>query len=222
MQIAVVDNRGLSQATNDAIAATRRLGGFVVASSVETNGDAGRAHLVVRVPSARVQDALAGFSALGTITGQRVSVQDRQDELDQLARRIDTLRVQVAELNVRLRTETLSDPQRLRLELQRQRLEAELNQLTRDRSAITREVELAEFSLELHTGEGDAVAPPGGRFDGAVRDALHVLSVAAGVALFLLIVLAPLSAVALAVVLARRAFRRRADARLLDRPQPSA
>src|SRR5215211_1453157 len=72
--------------------------------------------LELRVPTRRIQDAIARFSGLGTITAQNVAVQDRQADLDRLARRIDALRVQIAVFNLRLRTETLNEAERLRLE----------------------------------------------------------------------------------------------------------
>ena len=90
------DNRALSDASAEAIRVTRELGGFVVSSNVATDGRSGRADLVLRVPQRRVQDAIAQLSELGTITGQQVSVQDRQADLDRLAKRIDTLRIQRA------------------------------------------------------------------------------------------------------------------------------
>ena len=93
LALAVRDNRSLSDASAEAIRTTRALGGFVVSSNVTTQGSGGRADLVLRIPQRRVQDAIAQFSELGTITGQQVTVQDRQADLDRLAKRIDTLRI---------------------------------------------------------------------------------------------------------------------------------
>jgi hypothetical protein len=220
LELAVQDNRMLSDASAEAISATRSLGGFVVSSNVATEGRTGRAALVVRVPQRRVQDAIARFSQLGTITGQQVSVQDRQGELDRLARRIDTLRLQRAELNSKLAQPGLSEVERLRLELRRQRVQGLLNQLTRQRANVAGEVALAEVSLAFETRRS-AAAPRGGRFDDAVRDALKVLAAAAAVGVFLLIVLLPLAALAAVVLIGRRVLRRREEERLLDRPRPT-
>lgn len=220
LELAVRDNRSLSEASAEAIRTTRSLGGFVVSSNVATEGSGGRADLVLRIPQRRVQDALAQFSALGTITGQQVTVQDRQADLDRLAKRIDTLRVQLAEVRAQLAQGGLSEADRLRLELRRQRLQGELNQRTRERTGIANEVALAEFSLAIQTKRAAAAAGDS-RIDGAVGDALEVLSVAAAVGLFLLIVLAPLAVLAALLFLARRSFRRREEERLLDRPRPT-
>ena len=191
LELAVRDNRALSDASAEAIRTTRALGGFVVSSNVATQGAGGRADLVLRIPQRRVQDAIAQFSELGTITGQQVTVQDRQADLDRLAKRIDSLRIQLAQVRAQLAQGGLSEVDRLRLELRRQRLQGELNQQTRQRTGIANEVALAEFSLTLQTKRAAAVAGDS-RIDGAVGDALEVLSVAAAVGLFLLIVLAPL------------------------------
>jgi ribosomal protein L29 len=216
----VRDNRSLSDASAEAIRTTRALGGFVVSSNVATQGSGGRADLLLRIPQARVQDAIAQFSELGTITGQQVTVQDRQADLDRLAKRIDTLRIQLAEVRAQLAQGGLSEVDRLRLELRRQRLQGQLNQQTRQRTGIANEVALAEFSLTLETRRAAAAAGDT-RIDGAIDDAVEVLSVAAAVGLFLLIVLAPLAAIAALVLLVRRSLRRREEERLLEQPRPT-
>ena len=221
LALRVPHNDRLSDASAGAIRATRALGGFVVSSSVSTNGPDGDARLVVRVPSVRIQEAIAELSELGTITGQRVSIQDRQDELDRLSRRVDTLRVQIAQLNLRLRTETLSEPERLSLELRRQRLTAEVNGLTTQRTGIRREVDLAEVVLTISTGTA-AVPAPEGRFEGAARLGWDVLAKSGAVLLFLLIVLSPLAFVAVVALVARRSYRRRTEQRILEQPRPAA
>jgi ribosomal protein L29 len=220
LELAVRDNRSLSDASAEAIRTTRALGGFVVSSNVATQGSGGRADLVLRIPQRRVQDAIAQFSELGTITGQQVTVQDRQADLDRLAKRIDSLRIQLAEVRAQLAQGGLSEVERLRLELRRQRLQGELNQQTRQRTGIANEVALAEFSLTLQTKRAAAAAGDS-RIDGAVGDALEVLSVAAAIGLFLLIVLAPLAAIAALLFFVRRSHRRREEERLLEQPRPT-
>ena len=220
LELAVRDNRALSDASAEAIRTTRALGGFVVSSNVATQGAGGRADLVLRIPQRRVQDAIAQFSELGTITGQQVTVQDRQADLDRLAKRIDSLRIQLAAVRAQLAQGGLSEVDRLRLELRRQRLQGELNQQTRQRTGIANEVALAEFSLTLQTKRAAAAAGDS-RIDGAIGDAVEVLSVAAAVGLFLLIVLAPLAVIAVLLLFGRRSLRRREEERLLDQPRPT-
>lgn len=221
LELRVPDNDRLSEASADAIRTTRELGGFVVSSNVSTRDRSGDARLVLRVPSPRIQEAIARLSELGTITAQNVQVQDRQDELDRLRRRIDQLRVQRAEVTLRLRTEQLTPPERLRLELQQQRLTGRLNSLTATRNGVAREVAMAEVSLTVRTGKSSSV-PTEGRLEGAAGDALHVLAVAGAAAIFVLIVISPLLLIGLAVWLGRRSLRRREDERLLDQTKPAA
>lgn len=219
LELRVRDNDRLSEASAGAIRTTRDLGGHVLSSNVSTAGDSGRSELVLRVPTARIQEAIARLSELGTITAQNVQVQDRQDDLDRLARRVDALRVEIARLNLRLRTEQLGEAERLRLELRRQRLTAEVNAAAAQRRAVSDEVAMADLRLGIFTGE-PAAAPAEGRVEGAARDALHLLSLAGAGAVFLAIVLSPLLALGVALFLARRARRRRAEERLLGQPRP--
>lgn len=220
MDLRVRDNDRLAAASQEAIRTTRELGGYVVSSSIGTRGNGGEARLAVRIPARRVQEAIARFGDLGTITAQNVDVQDRQGQLDALARRIDSLRVQLAEVNLKLAQPGLSAPERLRLELRRERLRGLLNRVSGDRRRLSDEVRLADLALTMRTGHSTA-APSEGRVEGAARDAVHVLAVAGAVAVFLLIVLAPVALAAVAAWLALRARRRRTEERLLDKPRPA-
>jgi hypothetical protein len=221
LELRVRDNDRLSEASSDAIRTTRELGGYVVSSSVATSAQSGEARLVVRVPSRRIQDAIARLSDLGTITSQHVAIEDRQDELDRMQRRIDALRVQRAELRLRLRTETLTAPERLRLELRLQRLAGLLNSLAGERAGVAREVALAEVTLTVRTGTS-AAPPSEGRIEGAARDALRVLAVAGAAAVFVAIILVPVLVLGAGGWLVRRSLRRRSAERLLERPGPAA
>ena len=220
MDLRVRDNDRLAAASQEAIRTTRELGGYVVSSSIGTQGNGGEARLTLRIPARRVQDAITRFGDLGTITAQHVDVQDRQGQLDALARRIDALRVSLAEVDLKLAQPGLSGPERLRLELQRQRLRGLLNERAATRRAVNEQVMLADLELMLHTGRS-ATPPSEGGVGGAARSALEVLAVAAAVAIFLLIVLTPLALVAVAIWLGLRARRRRNEERLLDKPRPA-
>ena len=74
LELRVPHNDRLSDASADAIRTTRALAGYVVSSSIATRQEFGEARLVLRVPSRRMQDALARLSQLGTITGQQLAV----------------------------------------------------------------------------------------------------------------------------------------------------
>ena len=70
---------------------TRSLGGHVVSASVAT-GEQGSATMTLRVPVAKVQQAIARLSALGRIVSQEVTIDDLQASLDALERRESSVR----------------------------------------------------------------------------------------------------------------------------------
>ena len=65
LTVEVSDSDAVSRAAQDALDLTRSLGGYVVSSSVAT-GEEGSASITVRVPVAKVQDAITGLSGLGS------------------------------------------------------------------------------------------------------------------------------------------------------------
>jgi hypothetical protein len=221
LDLTVRDRERLSEASAEAIRTTRDLGGIVVSSDVSTFAESGSTRLQLRIPTPRIQAAISRLSELGTITGQNVRVQDRQDELDRLARRVDSLRVQIAELNLRLRTAQLGEARRLRLELRRERLTSELNALAAQRRGLADEVAMADVQLTIQTAPPAAGAAEG-RIERAADAALHVLSLAGAGAVFVGIVLSPLLALGAAAFFGRRAYRRRANERLLEQPRPAS
>ncbi|MCS7007897.1 MAG: DUF4349 domain-containing protein, partial [Gaiellaceae bacterium] len=105
----VEDADAVSRAAQSALALTRRLGGYVVSSSV-TTGEEGSAQLVVRVPVAKVQDAIVGLSGFGRIVSQQVTVDDLEQQLDVLETRERQLRSRIARIRARLATGEL-DPE---------------------------------------------------------------------------------------------------------------
>ena len=97
LTVEVADSDAVSRAAQDALDLTRSLGGYVVSSSVAT-GEEGSASLTVRVPVARVQDAITGLSGLGRIVSQQVTIDDLQAGLDELTKREASVRGQIARI----------------------------------------------------------------------------------------------------------------------------
>ena len=91
LTIEVDDTDALSKATQEALQTTRSLGGYVVSVSYATGTD-GTASLTLRVPTAKVQDAITRLSSLGTIVAQQVQIDDLQESIDALDKRISGLR----------------------------------------------------------------------------------------------------------------------------------
>jgi hypothetical protein len=214
MTLEVEDSDGVGDSAQKAIALTERLGGHVVGSNVVT-GEGANAQLTLRVPVARVQDAIAGLSALGTIVSQQVSTQDLQADLDRLERRERSVRAQIALLVARLESDSLDAGQRDVFEGRLKSLRNELRALRLGIAGTSSEARMATIEIAVVTPEGSAVAPVPSRLDRALDEALNVLVWEAVVALAILIVALPFALVALAVWLGNRLYRRREDDRLL-------
>ena len=211
----VRDSDAVSQAAQDAIDLTRRLGGHVVSSSVTTGEQAG-ATMTVRVPVAKVQQAIAGLSGLGRIVSQQVTIEDLQAELDALERRQASVRNQIARITARLETGELDAETRAVLETRRQRLQRELRELRRGIAGTSAEARMSTIELAVVTPDAGAVAPTPSRLDRTLDEALNVLVWEGVIVLALAIVLAPIAVLGVAAWLGQRVYRRREDERLLS------
>jgi Domain of unknown function (DUF4349) len=213
LTIGVEDTDALSEATQRALAIARDLGGYLVSVQYATGQD-GAASVTLKVPSGRASDAVTRLSALGTILGQSVQIQDLQESLDGLDRELERLRAQIAALTVAIeRAETAAE--RARLLERRAQAQAQLRELRASRAATAAEARTATIQLELRTEEGSGVAAPGSRLDRALDKALEVLAWEALALLVLAVAFAPLALAAAAVWAGRRAARRRHEERLL-------
>lgn len=214
LTLEVPDSDAVSSAAQDALDLTRSLGGYVVSSSVST-GTEGSASLVVRVPVAKVQDAIVGLSALGRIVSQQVNVQDLQESLDTLQKREATVRGQIARIRARLASESLDAETEAVLRARLQTLRSELVQLRTQIAATNAEARMSTIQLTIVTPGATGVVPATSRIDRTIDEALNVLAWEGVVALGVLIVVAPFAIVALALWLGRRLYRRREEDRLL-------
>jgi len=215
LTVEVSDSDAVSDAAQDAIDLTRRLGGHVVSSSV-TTGEQAAATMTVRVPVGKVQQAIAGLSGLGRIVSQQVTIDDLQASLDALERRQASLRNQVARIGARLDTESLEPEERAVLETRLQRLQLELRELRRGITATHAEARMSTIELTVATPEAGVVAPAPSRLERTLDEAFDVLVWEGVIVLALAIVLAPIALLGLAAWLGQRLYRRREDERLLS------
>lgn len=213
LSLQVADTDALSDATQQALAIARDLGGYVVSVHYAT-GDDGAASMTLRVPSARAGDAVTRLSGLGTIVAQDVQIDDLQETLDALDRQLERVQAQIAALTAAIaRAETASE--RARLEERRAQARSQLRDLRTSHSSTSAEARNATIQLELRTEETSGVAVPGSRLDRALDKALDVLAWEAVATLAILVVLAPFALVAAAVWTTRHVRRRREEERLL-------
>ena len=208
------DSDAVSRAAQDALDLTRALDGHVVSSSVTTGRDAS-ATLVVRVPVANVQSAIAQLSALGSIVSQQVQVEDLQETLDQLRARRASLRSQIARITARLESSMLDAETRAALEARRKRLRDDLAVTRRNLSSTSAEAQAATIQLTIATPDVLGTATVPSRLDRTLDEVLNVLAWEGIVALAIAIVLAPFALVALVAWLGRRLYRRHEEERLL-------
>lgn len=191
----------------------------IVMSSSTRQGDAGEAgaHFELRIPSAKLGDALAALSAIDDVRVRRETTDDitaptvRVGELLQDSKaRIDSLLGQLAEAGT---------------ESEREAVEAELRQERRHRARLRSQVQQlqrrADYSLvllEIETSEVRESASGSGAWGvgDALDDAGQILAVAAAVAIVALAILGPIALIALLAWLAHRTWVRRERRRVLS------
>jgi hypothetical protein len=190
LRILVDDPSDLSTATQRALRATRRLGGYVVTVQYGTpEPSEGTASLRVRIPVSRVQAAIVQFSGLGQILAQQTQVTDLQQRLDELTRQIRRAKGNKARIAA----------------------------LRRERTELNRRAAYATLAVDLTTHEPEKKAASPGRLERAVDDATGVLSAELAIGAYALIVASPFLLLLAAAFAGKRAYRRYADQRLLER-----
>jgi hypothetical protein len=211
----VENTDALSDATQKAIQATKALGGYVVTASYGA-AQTGTSSLTLRVPTDRVQDAIAQLTALGTIVSQQVQIDDLQASLDETGRRASVLNGRIATITAQLEGDAISAARRAQLEATRQSLRAELDELRRQANAVRGEARYATIQLLLQTAVGESATPAApSRFDRGVDDAVAILAIEGLVAVYALVVLVPLGLAGAGLWGVVRALGRRERNRLL-------
>jgi hypothetical protein len=217
IELEVTNGDALSDATKQAMAIVQRLGGHV--DSVQyASSDTGSASLVLRVPTARVEDAVTRLTALGRITSQHVQIQDLQETLDQLDARVTTLRSRIAHVTALLQDTSLTAERRAQLEAQRAQLQTTLRRMRRDRAGTAERAAFATVQLSLTTKERSSVTPPASRLDRTLDEAARILTWEGVVALYALVVVGPFALLGALAWMTTRTRRRGAERRLLARP----
>jgi uncharacterized protein DUF4349 len=218
MTVRVKDLDALSDQANEAMRVARAYGGYVVSLEQATApGRPGQADLVLRVPVARVEDALMRLAGLGTVIERHLSIRDLEQAVQQQRARILKLKLFIARATEQLKGDMPADV-RLRLQLQLEQAKSDLSRATNANKATLREASLSRIALTLTTQKAVGADKKGGagRIERAARDAGSFLAAAGAVVLFLLIVLSPLILVAGAAIWVSRAYRRREERRLLS------
>ena len=197
-----------SSAADRATAITAAAGGRVDADNRDTS-----AHLVLRVPAARLEPTLAQLAALGKETSRQVQGDDVTAQTADLGARVQALQTSVSRLQTLIANSgSLSDL--LSVETQLSQRQAELESLQAQQRALADQVALATITVDLVAPDVAATKAGSGPtgFGGAVAGGWHGFTVALryllaglGYALPFLVLVAAAVAVPVFVVRRRRA-----------------
>ena len=200
------------QAASDGVVrATQATGGFVQSSQVATGDGRSTASFVLRVPTSRLDDALARLSKLGHVRSLQQSADDITNVYNGASTRLAEARAtRRGLLRALSKATTAQEVSSLRARIADNR--RALQRYQRELNAVRNRANYATIGLEL-TGVArkQAAVPGGGSWTpgDAAHDAVRVLEVSAGVALIALAVLLPLTLVGAAGGFAAVAVRRR-------------
>lgn len=205
--------------TTDAVnAVVARFGGIVASSQIgESDAAGGEATFDLRIPTDRLDRALAALAKLGHVTERSQGLQDITGSFRSAQERLTDVRAERRGL-LRALERATTQGQIDSLKAQLRSVGAQISTLEGRLSALRRRADLATVGLTVRgTSESGATGGGGQWTPGdAAGDALRVLEVAAGILLVALAVLVPLGLVGAAVALGVRLGRRRRREAALD------
>jgi hypothetical protein len=214
LSLRVDDVEALSSATKRAQQIARSHGGSVASLQYDAPSEGiGTAQITLRVPTSRVESAMAQLSQLGTIVGQRYGIDDLQAQADSLESQIEATQRQVAQLVSRLQSTTLSDADRAVLQSRLANARTKLTGLRESLRSTNAEARTATIYLTMTTEEIQATPVGGGGRLGGIGDVLAWEAIAL---LYALVVVGPFVLVGVLVWLALRLRRRQVETRLLE------
>ena len=213
IRVRVADTDELGAATTRATRIATSLGGYAQSVVYRTpQGGGGASYIELRIPTARVQRALAQLAGLGVLVSQQISIEDLTAKLERQSEQIAQLRRRIAALNEALRNPALPESQRVLLQIKLAESKRALAQRLSGRKGTVTAGQTSRISLVLTTQKkAAAAAPHRGRLGRMLHAAVGFLALEGIVLLFALIVASPV-AVALALLWL---WRRRAVDRLL-------
>jgi hypothetical protein len=192
--------------------------GIVLSSSIRDGGEGqAGAYFELLIPSGKLGDALASFSAIAEVRSRHESTQDITAATVGVGERLQDSRARIEGLLGELATaETDAERAAVEAELHAERRHAA--ELRSRLSALERRANLSRVSLRIETGGQPAGGGAGAwGIDDGLDDAGRILTIAAGVTLIGLAILAPLAALFMLGWLARRAWLRRSRSHALAR-----
>jgi Domain of unknown function (DUF4349) len=197
--------------------AVHAVDGIVLNSSVSggAGGDAG-ARFDLLIPSPKLGDALAAFSAIDTVVSRHEATDDITAPTVRLGEHLRDSRATIDGLLVQLAGAD-SDSERAEVEVELRAERRHAASLRSQATKLDRRANLSRVSLRIETGAAATSSDESGDWGigDALGDAGHILGIAAGVTIVGLAILAPLALIALLAWLANRARIRRGRERAL-------
>ena len=213
LSLRVDDVNALSDATKRAQRVALEHGGSIASLQYDAPAQGiGAAQMTLRIPTARVQSALAELAQLGTIVGQRYGIQDLQQQADSLQTQIEQLQRRIAQILAQLGNPKVSAENRVVLQSRLSSNRQKLAGLREAMQSTQAEARTATVYLSLTTEEMEASVGGGSRLD----DVKDVLAWEAIALLYVLVVVGPFLVLGFLVWLAIRLLRRRETTRLLE------
>ena len=193
---------------DNVVATTQRFGGIVDSSQTSTSDAEASATFALRIPTARLDEAVAALSKLAHVSSLQQGSTDITGSFVSVEARLRDARAErraLLKALAKATTTTAIDAIKLRLRDNRSQIE----QLKGELNALRRRANLARVDVTV-AGNGHATTG-GGTWTpkDAAHDALRVLEVAAGVVLVGLAAGVPLALILAAAALGARATRRR-------------
>ena len=211
---------GRFESTTDAVIATvGRFRGIVASSQIgSSDANGGEATFELRIPTDRLDQALAALSKLGHVTERNQTLQDITASFTSAQERLTDARAERRGL-LRALARATTQAQIASIKAQLRTVGSRIRGLKGQLASLRRRADLSTVNM---TVRGGGSTEPGGGGGGhwtpgdAAGDALRVLEVSAGVALICLAVLTPLGLIGAAIALAVRSGRRRRRETALD------
>lgn len=189
--------------------------GIVLRSTTTAGRNAG-AHFDLLIPSTRLGDALAAFSAIDEVRSRHEATADITAPTVALGEQLQDSRARIDGLLAQLSAaETEAESEAIGIELRDERRHAA--ELRSRLNRLHQRVDFSRVSLRIETGPSSEASSDGGWGIGdAWGDAGHILGIAAGVTVIGLAVIAPLALLFLLAWLAHRLWLRTRRKRALD------
>jgi hypothetical protein len=187
----------------------------IVLHSTTTAGRQAGAHFDLLIPSARVGDALAAFSAIDEVSSRRDATADITAPTVNVTERLRDSRAKIGSLLAQLSAaETGVESEAIESALRGERRHAA--RLRSQLDGLNRRTEFSRVSLKIETSSNATRSGGGWGIGDAFGDAGHILGVAAGVTLVALAVIAPIALILLLAWLAHRLWLRTRRERALE------